>query len=286
MASHTVTTSAGVKMPRFIYGTAWKKDRTTELVVKAVLNGFRGIDTACQPKHYQEDLVGQALLTLQKEHNISRENLFIQTKFTSLDGQDPQRIPYDRNAPLKEQVSQSFAKSLSNLHTDYIDSLVMHGPMRAYDKTLEVWHVFEELHSQGKVKQLGISNFYDPEAVARLYFDAKVKPAVIQNRFYADSGYDILIRKFCKEHNIYYQSFWTLTANPTIINSNAVKKMAEKRGITTSQIFFRFMMDIGVIPLTGTTSETHMKQDLAVLDMPSLSSEEIQIINEMLSDSI
>uniref|UniRef100_A0A914YJJ9 Uncharacterized protein n=1 Tax=Panagrolaimus superbus TaxID=310955 RepID=A0A914YJJ9_9BILA len=104
MASHTVTTSAGIKMPRFIYGTAWKKDRTTELVVKAVLNGFRGIDTACQPKHYQEDLVGQALVTLQKEHNISRESLFVQTKFTSIDGQDPQKIPYDRNAPLPDQL--------------------------------------------------------------------------------------------------------------------------------------------------------------------------------------
>uniref|UniRef100_A0A914XTI2 NADP-dependent oxidoreductase domain-containing protein n=1 Tax=Panagrolaimus superbus TaxID=310955 RepID=A0A914XTI2_9BILA len=77
-----------------------------------------------------------------------------------------------------------------------------------------------------------------------------------------------------------------ITANPIIINSNAVKKMAETRGVTTAQIFFRFMMDIGVVPLTGTTNETHMKQDLAVLDMPSLSSEEIQMINDMLSDSI
>uniref|UniRef100_A0AC34GE31 NADP-dependent oxidoreductase domain-containing protein n=1 Tax=Panagrolaimus sp. ES5 TaxID=591445 RepID=A0AC34GE31_9BILA len=231
MASHTVTTSAGVKMPRFIYGTAWKKDRTTEFVVKA-------------------DLVGRALIELQKEHNIPRESLFIQTKFTSIDGQDPQNIPYDRNAPLQDQVRQSFSKSLSNLHTDYIDSLVMHGPMRAYDKTLEVWRTFEEFHSAGKVKQLGISNFYDPSAVARLYADAKVKPAIIQNRFYSDSGYDTPIRKFCNDNNIIYQSFWTLTANPTIINSNAVKKMAETRGVTTAQIFFRFMMDIGVAPLT------------------------------------
>ena len=53
MAATTVTTNAGVQMPRLIYGTAWKKEATTELVIRAVLNGFRGIDTACQPKHYR-----------------------------------------------------------------------------------------------------------------------------------------------------------------------------------------------------------------------------------------
>lgn len=53
-STHYVITNSGVHMPRLIYGTAWKKERTTDLVVKAVLAGFRGIDTACQPKHYQE----------------------------------------------------------------------------------------------------------------------------------------------------------------------------------------------------------------------------------------
>jgi hypothetical protein len=53
MSTTTVTTNAGIQMPRLIYGTAWKKEATTQLVVKAILNGFRGIDTACQPKHYR-----------------------------------------------------------------------------------------------------------------------------------------------------------------------------------------------------------------------------------------
>jgi hypothetical protein len=54
-----VTTLSGVRMPKMLYGTAWKKDHTVDLVVQAVLAGFRGIDTACQPKHYREDLVGK-----------------------------------------------------------------------------------------------------------------------------------------------------------------------------------------------------------------------------------
>jgi len=286
MASHTVKTSAGVNMPRLIYGTAWKKERTTELVIKAILAGFRGIDTACQPKHYQEDLVGKALKALQDEHNISRDSLFIQTKFKSLDGQDSTRIPYDKNEPLQEQVRKSFAKSLSNLHTSYLDSIVMHGPMKTHDKTMEVWRVFEEFHTAGKVKQLGISNFYDPDLVSRLYNDAQVKPSVIQNRFYAETGHDKEIRQFCKQNNIIYQSFWTLTANPQIINHKNVQKMADSRGVTANQIFFRFMMDIGVAPLTGTTNEAHMKEDLAVLDMLPLAKEEIDMIYQMLDATI
>ncbi len=105
-----LTTSAGVKMPRIIYGTAWKKGRTADLVVKAIQAGFRGIDTACQPKHYNEPLVGAALHML-KNHGIERETLFLQTKFTSLSGQDLRQVPYDKNSPIESQVAQSFEAS-------------------------------------------------------------------------------------------------------------------------------------------------------------------------------
>jgi len=276
--SHTITTSSNVQMPRLIYGTAWKKERTTELVVKAVLAGFRGIDTACQPKHYQEDLVGAALLELQQKHGIKREDLFLQTKFTSLDGQDPARIPYDKAAPLQDQVRQSFAKSLSNLHTTYIDSLVLHSPMRTHADTMNVWNVFEEFHSKGAVKQLGVSNSYSLEEFERIHREAKVKPAVLQNRFRAETGYDEEIREFCKENGVTYQSFWTLTANPQVIHGKSIKAISSSRGITPEQSFFRFVMDLGIAPLTGTTCDAHMREDLAVLDQPSLSEEEISSI--------
>ncbi|MGW8326081.1 MAG: hypothetical protein ACWGNI_10225, partial [Desulfobacterales bacterium] len=102
-----LTTSAGVKMPRIIYGTAWKKDRTADLVVKAIQTGFRGIDTACQPKHYNEPQIGTALQRL-KDYGIEREDLFLQTKFTPLSGQDPRQVPYEKNAPVELQIAQSF----------------------------------------------------------------------------------------------------------------------------------------------------------------------------------
>jgi hypothetical protein len=79
--------------------------RTTGYVIRAIRAGFRGIDTACQPKHYREDLVGEALVTLASEYGIQREDIFLQTKFTPIDGQDlNQPLPYDRYASLPEQV--------------------------------------------------------------------------------------------------------------------------------------------------------------------------------------
>lgn len=277
--AHTIITAAGVRMPRLIYGTAWKKERTVDLVVKAVLAGFRGIDTACQPKHYREDLVGEAVAKLQSEHGIQRESLFLQTKFTSLNGQDLSKpIPYQRNVPLERQVRQSFNKSLENLRTNYVDSLVMHGPERTHEANMEIWRVFEEIHSSGKAKQLGLSNFYDPAELAKIYSEARVKPAVVQNRFYADTGYDAELRNYCDKNNIVYQSFWTLTASPHILRTSTVSDMAASRNITAEQLFFRFVMDLGIAPLTGTSSEAHMKQDLAVLDITPLNQSQIDSI--------
>src|SRR3989338_10163137 len=96
------------KMPKMIYGTAWKKGDTKRFVKEAIKQGFTGIDTACQPKHYNEGLVGEALCEVYAEGKQSRKDIYIQTKFTSVSGQDPQSIPYDPKLPLRDQVLQSF----------------------------------------------------------------------------------------------------------------------------------------------------------------------------------
>ncbi|WIA43819.1 hypothetical protein OEZ86_010235 [Tetradesmus obliquus] len=219
-----------------IYGTAWKKERTAELVEQAVLAGFRGIDTACQPKHYREDLVGVALLKLQQAHSIPRSELFIQTKFTPIAGQDrSQPLPYDPAAPLPEQVRQSFATSQRNLHTQHIDSLVLHSPLPSHSQSMEVWRAFEELADAGQVGQLGISNIYDLQALQAIFEQARVKPAVVQNRFHATTGHDAGIRAWCRKQGVTYQSFWTLTANPDAPKSAAVRAAAKQRGCEPEQ---------------------------------------------------
>jgi len=276
-----LTTSVGVKMPRIIYGTAWKKDRTADLVEKAILAGFRGIDTACQPKHYNEPLVGAALQRL-KDHGIKREVLFLQTKFTPLSGQDPRQVPYDENSPIELQVAQSFETSIKNLQTEYVDSLVLHSPMAPHALLMKVWNAMENIQKTGGARQLGISNCYHTEVIRSLYADANVKPAVLQNRFYQETGYDANLRHWCTHHGVIYQSFWTLTANPHILSSNTVRTIAQKYKKTDAQIFFRYLSHSGIVPLTGTTSEQHMKEDLSIFEF-ELSSEDLKNMGLLLN---
>jgi len=273
------TSAAGVKMPWIIYGTAWKKERTADLVVKAVQTGFKGIDTACQPKHYQETLVGAALQKLETV-GIERETLFIQTKFTPIDGQDPGKVPYDKYAPIESQVAQSFEVSTNNLQTQYVDSLVLHSPLSPHRLLMRTWSAMEAIHEAGGARQLGISNCYSSKVLAQLYADATVKPAVVQNRFYQQTGYDRKLRNWCAKHGLIYQSFWTLTANPHIVNSNIIRNIAQKYGKTAVQTFFRYLNQFGIVPLTGTSSEQHMQEDLTVFDF-ELSADELKKIKQM-----
>jgi diketogulonate reductase-like aldo/keto reductase len=278
-----IKTSAGVKMPRIIYGTAWKKDRTADLVVKAIQTGFRGIDTACQPKHYNEALVGEALHRL-KDHGIEREALFLQTKFTPLSGQDLRQVPYDMNAPVDLQVAQSFEVSKKNLQTEYVDSLVLHSPIAPHALLMKVWNAMEKIQKTGGARQLGISNCYDPEVFRSLYADATVKPSVVQNRFYQDTGYDVDLRHWCSNHGVIYQSFWTLTANPHIIASNTVRTIAKKYKKTEAQIFLRYLSQSGIVPLTGTSSEQHMREDLGIFNF-ELSPEDLKNVGLLLNQA-
>jgi diketogulonate reductase-like aldo/keto reductase len=267
---------SSIAMPRLLYGTAWKKEKTADLVTTAVKYGFRGIDTACQPKHYNEAGVGEAIQRLTSV-GITRSDLYIQTKFTPLNGQDPLNIPYDRKAPLSEQVAQSFEVSKKNLGVSYVDGLILHSPLENIDQSMIAWHALEQIYKQGGTKQIGISNCYDLEIVKQLYETAFIKPAILQNRFYQDTGYDSEIRMWCQERKIIYQSFWTLTANPQILSSEAVQKAAQTYQKTAAQIFFRVLVDIGIVPLIGTRSEKHMKEDLDIFnfDLPTTVIQEI-----------
>lgn len=267
-------------MPMLLYGTAWKKERTAALVTQAVTLGFRGIDTACQPKHYSEAGVGAALKALAAQ-GIPRDALFLQTKFTSLDGQDPANVPYDPGAPLAEQVAQSFAATKKNLGTDTVDSWVLHSPMRTFADTMTVWRAMENVHDAGGARLLGLSNCYDLGLFEKIHAAARVKPAVLQNRFYAQTGYDADLRAWSLDHGVRYQSFWTLSANPELLASRTVTALARGLAKTSAQILFRYLVQKGVTPLTGTTSEQHMKDDLAVASF-ELSAADLAAVDALL----
>lgn len=244
-----------------IYGTAWKKERTEACVEAALQAGFRAIDTANQLKHYDELRVGRALAA---QKHIRRTSLFLQSKFTSIDGQDA-RLPYDPNAPIRVQVRQSLLSSLEHLGTDYLDSYLLHGPYnhpKLGDEDFQVWAEMEALHQEGLVRQIGISNV-NAVQVRMLVAQASTKPAVIQNRCYAQLGWDFNVRSLCREHEIQYQGFSLLTANPHVLHHSQTQAIAKRLNATVEQVVFRFAMAIGIEPLTGTTNPAHMELDLA-----------------------
>ncbi len=267
-------------IPNFIYGTAWKKEATTDLVELALKSGFRAIDTANQAKHYSEVLVGEALLNAAKS-GISRNQIWLQSKFTSIDGQD-HRLPYDSKADIATQVEQSFASTLEHLHTDYLDSYLLHGPynyplLGAED--FEVWEVLERLYKTGAAKMIGISNV-NLKQLEMLLERAVIKPMFVQNRCYANRGWDKEVRDFCQKNNIFYQGFSLLTANPQIVKNPAVALIAKKYQLGLEQIIFRFCCQIGIIPLTGTSDEKHMRDDLNIFNF-ELSHEEVELIKKL-----
>ncbi len=253
-----------VTLPSFMYGTAWKKDATAGLVQLAVSSGFRAIDTANQLIHYQEALVGEALQALANK-GINRESLFLQTKFTPANGQD-HRTPYDPSAALTKQVRQSFESSLNHLQTEYVDSYILHGPYSRYGlgkADWEVWEAMEVINQTGKTKMIGVSNVTATQ-LTLLCEQANIKPMVVQNRCYAVLGWDKEVREICQAHGIIYQGFSLLTANREVLSDPEIWEIAKRLGTGPAQVIFRFAQQIGMLPLTGTRSEQHMKEDLEI----------------------
>ncbi|KAL2004586.1 hypothetical protein VTN00DRAFT_3322 [Thermoascus crustaceus] len=262
-------------VPVFIYGTAWKKDQTTDLVHLALSSGFRAVDTAGQPKHYREDLVGEGIRRAIRAGRVKREEIYLQTKYTSVHGQDPNNMPYNPSSSTTEQVHASIKNSLHNLRhteessteddkTSYIDTLLLHSPLPTLDETLEAWSAIET-YVPHRIRNLGISNVTLP--VLEMLCTSprvRVKPVVVQNRFYMATRFDVSLRAYCRRHNIIYQSFWTLTANPELIRSMEVQALAQLADISPAAALYCLVLGLGdATVLNGTTNQRHMIEDLA-----------------------
>ncbi len=264
----------GVRVPGMIYGTAWKEERTEALVREALAAGFRGLDTANQRRHYHEAGVGAALRSALAGGALRRDEVFVQTKFTFLRGQD-HRLPYDPEAPVARQVEQSFASSLEHLGVDALDSFVLHGPSVARglaEADWEAWRAMEDLQRAGRARLLGVSNVTS-EQLRALHEGARVKPAVVQNRTLVHPQADAQTRRFCRERGLAYQGFSLLTAAPGLLAHPAVRAAASRLGVPPASVVLRFWREQGVVVLTGTASRAHMGEDLAASRTPLLPEE-------------
>ena len=137
----------------------------------------------------------------------------------------------------------------------------------------------EALHDSGRVRWLGISNV-SLEQVQSLCQKARVRPRFVQNRCYAVQGWDRRVREYCAANAIVYQGFSLLTANRDALAHPEMARIAKRHGRPVSQIVFRFALDVGMIPLTGTTDAAHMPADIGAFDF-RLEAEEIKLIETL-----
>jgi diketogulonate reductase-like aldo/keto reductase len=274
-------TPPAVAVPDFLYGTAWKEERTPALTELALRTGFRGIDTANQRRHYVEAGVGEALAAVYRAGVVTRADLFLQTKFTYRHGQD-HRLPYDPAADLATQVAQSMRSSLEHLGTDHVDSYVLHGPASGHgwtDDDAEAWSAMGKERDAGRTRLLGVSNVSLRHLEEMLATGAEA-PAFVQNRCFARLGWDRDVRTFCRDRRIRYQGFSLLTANPEVLRHPVVARIAGRLRATPAQVVFRFAQAVGMLPLTGTSDPEHMRQDLASRDL-ALSADEVRAIESL-----
>ncbi|CAH1277203.1 AKR1B10 [Branchiostoma lanceolatum] len=266
---------SGHTIPVFGLGTAGMMDKTYDLVLFALNAGYRMIDTAQSYYHYHsEEEVGRAI----KDSGIPREDIFLVTKLA------PRFFGHDLTL-------DSVQESLEKLGMDYIDLLLIHdqncsdphfqcAPDEPKGSWEESWKAMEELHNEGKVRSLGVSNFY-PKHLEKLVSMAEVPVSVVQNWF--DPFYrDEAMREFCEQHGIVYQGYSTLggmwtdwmyrhkTVEPLknpVLASPVLGKLSKILDIPVANIVLRWALQKGVVLIPKSTKEKHILSNLEVLQM-------------------
>ncbi|UZP32575.1 hypothetical protein NXS19_000391 [Fusarium pseudograminearum] len=264
LAKDMTLKGSSTTMPKLIYGTAWKRERTADLVYTALKCGFRGVDTAAQPEHYNEEGVGQGVKRAIKDRIVKREGLFLQTKFSppAIQGEN---APYDFKVPVVDQVHQSVQSSLKYFTIEgkepYLDSMLLHTPLTNIEETIAAWKTLET-YVPHQIRNLGISNIELP-ILKELHDAVTVKPSVVQNCFHAGTLFDVELRAYCRRQEIAYQSFWTLNGNPKLAASMPIGMVSEKAGVEFVAAYYALLFGLdGVAVIDGTTTESHMKDDL------------------------
>ena len=156
---------------------------------------------------------------------------------------------------------------MSNLKTTYIDAVLVHNfraKLQPYEETIQVWRVLEKYVDDGVVRHIGIVSVHDEDYLKRLLKESRIKPAIIQNRFHANRGYDVNLRPMFNKNGMANQMFWILTgsAGGKVRNNDKVKAIAERLNVSNQVVLYLFTMQIGGTPLIGPKSIDHMKEDV------------------------
>ena len=184
----------------------------------------------------------------------------IQTKFTPIWAHEKDKIPFNPYQSIEDQIKESIQQSLEHLKVDYLDALLLHAPFKDDSDNFVAWKVFETFVPH-KIRFLGVSNFTLSQ-LKDVYAGAIVKPAIVQNRFYKETGFDIDMREFCAESGITYQAYWMLKHNPEILEWDHLASVAEKLNVEKELAFYVLILSLGGMQvLDGTTRSWRMLQD-------------------------
>lgn len=242
----------GVGIPKIAYGTWRLPDdaSTVEIIKKAVSVGYRHIDTAA--KYGNEASVGQAV----RECGVSRSELFITDKL--------------RNTSRGYRTTiEDFDRALSVMGLDYLDLYMIHWPAGSgyYENWREInaetWRAMERLYADGKVRSIGISNFW-PHHIDALSKTWTIKPMVAQLKVHPGFLQAPIVR-YCQYVGMLVEAYSPLGAGK-LLASDALTSIAAKYQRTTAQICIRWCLQHGLLPLPKSGNEIRMAQNLDVFD--------------------
>ena len=266
--------------PTFLYGTAWKED-ATERAAYAMHSrpAFARSTPRINASTTSKRASGRAIA----ESGVARDELWLQTKFTYVDGQD-QRLPYDPNAPIATQVAQSFASSCEHLGdglTSTASCCTVPRSATVSARTITKRGARWKRSSTRARSASSASATSTARQVSELASFARIKPAFVQNRCYARTQWDAAVRDVCARPRHRLSRLLAAHRESQRACRARTDRNASRR--TRAQIVFRFAQQIGMLPLTGTTDPAHMREDLA-MDF-ELSREELGHIEQLARSS-
>lgn len=253
-----VTLSNGVKMPILGYGVYQvTKEECERCVLDALKVGYRHIDTA--QAYFNEEEVGSAIL----KSGIPRKDIFITTK-----------VWIDNYG--YEKTKASIAESMEKLKTDYLDLVLLHQPFSDY---YGAWRALEELYDAGKIRAIGISNFYADRMVDFAAFN-RIKPMVNQMETHIFNQQKEL-KKWADKYEIHLEAWGPFgEGRQGIFENPVVGEIAQKYNKTAAQVMLRWNIQRGVIVIPKSTHIERMEENFNVFDF-SLTDEDMSKISDL-----
>lgn len=239
-----VTLSNGVKMPILGYGVYQvSKEECERCVADALSVGYRSIDTA--QSYLNEEQVGNAIV----KSGISREDIFLTTKVWI------EHYGY-------EEARKSVLKSMEKLQTDYLDLVLLHQPFSDY---YGAYRALEDLYDEGKLRAIGVSNFY-PDRLVDIVSFSRIKPMVNQIEVHPFNQ-QVEAKKWLNKYNVQIEAWAPFGEGRGGLFENPVlSEIAGKHNKTTAQVMLRWHIQRGVVVIPKSTHKERMEQNIQVFD--------------------